>query len=649
MSLRAFAIGICCVVLLCIATPLSDMLVQSTWLASCHLPIGALVMFLGLVAGLNTALCRLRGRLALRREELVAIYAMMLVGAGIPSFGLAAYLIPTLIGANYFATPESKWAELFYKYIPKWLVPWNPADPTPQQDVARSFYNGLRPAEPIPWGAWVVPLAAWLAFAGCLFLAYFCLAAILRRQWVDRERLSFPLVQLPAEIIRTDPVPTFGSGFFRSRLMWAGFAIPAVVHSINSLHYYFPSWPSIPLQQSLNQYLVTFPWNQIGTFQIWTHFSVIGFSFLLPSDLSLSLWFFFLLSKVQSAIVASQGIAIEYMANYPVQSFQAYEMLGGFLVLAGMMLWLARPHLREVWQGALKGGKAARDEGEPLSYRTALLGLAGATLGMCAWCWAAGMSPLLPLGAVAILFVVALVLTRMVSEGGMLFIQAPFQPTSLMVAIAGSAALGPVNLTVLSFVERVFIFDLRGFLMPSLLDAYRLSDTAGVNRRRLTRGLLASVAVASVVSCVVVVYLNYRFGGLKMQPWFLLYSPQQPFQALAGTLNSPKPADLHYWPYLLAGIFFTLALYWMRMHFVWWPLHPMGFVMGPSWPMIQLWWSIMIGWLLKSTILRWGGQRAFYAARPFFLGLVLGEYSAAIAWLLIDLATGQRGNRLFLS
>ena len=531
------------------------------------------------------------------------------------------------------------------------MVPWNPADPTGQQPVTKSFYQGLRWGESIPWGAWIVPLAAWLVLALLLFFAYFCFTAILRRQWVDRERLAFPLVQLPAEIVRTDPVPSFSSAFFRRPLMWAGFALPFVVHSINSLHFYFPTFPQIPLQHSLNQYLRTYPWNQVGYFNIWAHFSVIGFSFLLPADLSLSLWVFFLLARLQNVIAASRNMQIEYMASYPVPTFQAYEMLGGFLVLAGVMLWLARPHLREVWASALRGHDArdVKDANEPLSYRMAVFGLAGATLGMCAWCWLAGMSFFLPLISICILYVVAIVLSRMVAEGGLLFIQAPFQPTSLIAGAIGTAALGPANLVVLSFLERALIFDLRGFLMPSLLDAYRLSDTASLSRRRLMVALLVSVVVASVVSCVVVLALNYRYGGINMQPWFLTVSPQQPFNAAAAALRNPRPPQLQYWPYAAGGVGTTLLLYYMRVQFPWWPLHPIGYVMGPSWPMIQLWFSIAVGWLLKSTLLRWGGMRAYQQARPFFLGLVLGEYSAALFWLLVDLVTGQRGNRFFLT
>ena len=39
---------------------------------------------------------------------------------------------------------------------------------------------------------------------------------ILRKQWIERERLIFPLAQLPLEMTK--------KSFFKNKLMWLGFA-----------------------------------------------------------------------------------------------------------------------------------------------------------------------------------------------------------------------------------------------------------------------------------------------------------------------------------------------------------------------------------------------------------------------------------------
>jgi hypothetical protein len=96
------------------------------------------------------------------------------------------------------------------------------------------------------------------------------------------------------------------------------------------------------------------------------------------------------------------------------------------------------------------------------------------------------------------------------------------------------------------------------------------------------------------------------------------------------------------------GAVFMIFLTFMRARFFWWPFHPIGYAMGCSWPMIQLWFSILIGWVLKSIILRYGGIRVYQRFRSLFLGMVLGEFLSGGIWLIIDFITGKSGHRIFL-
>ena len=55
------------------------------------------------------------------------------------------------------------------------------------------------------------------------------------------------------------------------------------------------------------------------------------------------------------------------------------------------------------------------------------------------------------------------------------------------------------------------------------------------------------------------------------------------------------------------------------------------------------WWSYLIGWALKSLVMRYGSRDAYRRARPFFLGLILGEYTTALAWVVVSAVTGKPG------
>ena len=55
----------------------------------------------------------------------------------------------------------------------------------------------------------------------------------------------------------------------------------------------------------------------------------------------------------------------------------------------------------------------------------------------------------------------------------------------------------------------------------------------------------------------------------------------------------------------------------------------------------KLWFPFFISWLLKKAILKHGGMHTYRRTFPFFLGLVLGEFTMASIWEIIRLVTGQ--------
>ena len=76
------------------------------------------------------------------------------------------------------------------------------------------------------------------------------------------------------------------------------------------------------------------------------------------------------------------------------------------------------------------------------------------------------------------------------------------------------------------------------------------------------------------------------------------------------------------------------------------PCIPLGFVIGVGWLTGQIWFSVLVAWLLKLVILRYGGIQLFNGLKPFFLGMILGECATSGLWLLIDVATDTVGNHL---
>ena len=90
-----------------------------------------------------------------------------------------------------------------------------------------------------------------------------------------------------------------------------------------------------------------------------------------------------------------------------------------------------------------------------------------------------------------------------------------------------------------------------------------------------------------------------------------------------------------------------LLLTWLRQRFLWWPLHPIGFPIMTSWVVDWMWFSVFLAWLVKVTVLKYGGAPLFARSREFFLGLIVGRMLISGGWLVVDYISGMVGNPIF--
>ena len=648
MRFRAYLIGIAAVVAVCVIVAFSELIasrggsIDAILLGATHMPPGAICVLIVLLIA-NVLVRKVSKPLGLNSAELAVIYFMLVCAALISSFGLMTQLLPNLIGINYFANPQDHlWQKTFYKHIASWLVPWDPDGPE-RQFVSVRFYEGLRVGERVPWGLWIRPVAAWLVFAFLMFFMMACVATLFRRQWVDNEKLTFPLVQLPMELVNEES----SGSFVRSRAMWLGFALPALIHSMNGLHRSFPNVPELPSFFVLNSLFVTKPWNEMIVTFLVLSFSIIGFAYLLPLDVSFSMWFFLLFFRFQDFIALYLGYQLDRAPLYAgTRYYQAYQSTGSFVAIALMLLWFARPHLklvaRRVREGALPQHSlhqvtAEIDRDEYMSYRTAFWGGVISFLLMMVWLKAAGLNPLVGAFMVgSFVLVVMLVLTRFVSEVGLLMLQPVFRPLDLWAVAAPKAALGAQNLTLLAFLNGIFMRDPRN-VMPAFMDSMKGADLIGARKRKMAVGVAASILVAAVAAFIIQLRIIYAHGGIRLNSWFFMANPRLYFDESTGILMNKVPYFDYRAPvWFSIGAVFTLFLYAMRARFWWWPFHPLGYAIGCAWPAIVYWSSFFVGWLAKSLILRYGGATTYRNFRPFFLGLILGEFATGIIWALLS-------------
>lgn len=644
---RVVILSILLAVLFGYIIPYIDVYFSDTYLGAAHLPPGAIGALLILLLVVNPLLKVLSRQLTFRRNELLTIYSTCLFSCLVPGHGSENFFVPTLVAPFYFASPENKWLGFMQPYLKPWLTPALTADGHVNTKVVEGWFMG---GMAVPWSAWIVPLLAWTAMILASYVMLGCLSVMLRAQWVDREALAFPLLKLPLDMTEeVGGIHGFVGRLFLNKTMWVGFGIAVFIELINGLHQYIPDMPVVPLQITGSFFTET-PWNQLGLSfpQIWI--VVVGITYLLTSEVSFSLWFFYLFIKLQLMVAFYSGLQPSTLPNMlghtsGADIFTGFQQVGAYLAFAGITLWTAREHLMHILRRAF--GRIAPEPGEssePLSYPAAFWGFVLAFLFLVGWSIAAGIAPLLSVCLWGVYIVLAITLTRIVIECGLLFVQQGWTPTNTLAMLGGSGPgtwMPATSIVPASMLQLSMFTDLRAFLMPSFVQSFKLATDRKIEMRRLLALISVVIVIGLVMGIVMNVRLGYQYGGLQLNSWFAQGGAQLPAKYSSALIHSSQPVGWGNWFWMGVGIVETLALAFARSHFLWFPLHPIGLLMCLTYPMNQMWFSIFLGWLAKTLISRFGGNDAYRKLIPLFLGLVLGDVAMMLFWLAINVYTGM--------
>ena len=631
-SYRAILIGILFVIAVCLIVSYAELVIMHIQIGFLQFPPVVIGLFFFLFVA-NNILQRLSSKFGFSPQEMMTIYCMMLIASMITSRGLMEKLIPALVAVNYYSNETNSWSDLFYPHIKGWLVPFDPTKGALQK-VSLTFYEKLESWQSVPWDKWGIPLLVWGGLALTIFFGFMCLATLLRKQWVDNEKLTFPFAQFPLEFVK---VRDTGS-FLKNRLTWIGFAIPAIIFTLNGLHRINPLIPELPLVSYLNQYFTERPFNHIGYTPLYFSFAAIGFFYLLPTQLLFSLWIFFILTRVQSVIATMFGMRISEMPLYPTQSFMGYQVAGAYVVLVCYLFYVSIPHFKQVFKKVFNND-VIDDSNELMPYKFAFWGLILSFILTVLWCYMAGISLLFAVFEIAIyMFFVAIIMARSTAESGLLMTETSFRPIDMYSMILPKAALGAQTLTILSLFDAVFTRDQRGLLFTGFLDGLKISDGVNMRRRSLLPVFIISIIVAFCVSAVIHLWLPYHKGALNMYSYTYWGNPLWGFQDNVSAIerSSGQEALWTMFAFFIVGIVVATFLAIMRTLFWWWPLHPLGYALSASWTMIVFWCPVLVAWAIKQPVIRYGGMKVYRRLRPLFLGMIFGEFGMAVIWTVVS-------------
>jgi hypothetical protein len=144
-----------------------------------------------------------------------------------------------------------------------------------------------------------------------------------------------------------------------------------------------------------------------------------------------------------------------------------------------------------------------------------------------------------------------------------------------------------------------------------------------------------------VISAGASLVLPYYSGGATSigNDWVYNAAPKKPLLLFGGMATTPFVGSWTNGLHILGGFMGVLGLLICRAY-LGFGLHPIGFLGASVAATHMLWFSMFLGWLFKSLVLRYGGMRLYAAMLPFFLGLIVGDALNAVLWIILGHATG---------
>lgn len=593
------------------------------------------VVFLLALAGLNALFRRFRPAWMFSQTELVLLYTVLAVStAAGGGYGQSVSVVTAYPhwfgGAGAFSEqgmPTFKNYTDFLHFLPSWLT-------VSDREVLRGFWTGnstFLTAQVLR--AWRRPLLAWTGFVTVLFFMTMCVNVLLRRRWVESERLTFPIIWLPTEM-------THSSGaLFRSRLLWTGFALAFAPQLLNGFQYYYSWLPVIQTKFQVIQYLFPDPpWNAMSPLTIAFHPLMIGLGYLLPMDLLFSTWFFHFFWQAERVLSALIGfMPDEQGTGFPHIVDQA---AGGFLTLGVLGVWSARRHLQAAWRRAWGRQSTPDDAAEALSYRAAFLGIGLCVPALFAFLVASGMSPTTAAWWLPMLLVSILALTRIRAEqGGPLHAMgASMNPADSVIRVAGSRLFSPRDLVAFSLNQ----WYVGAQPVPYGMEALKMAGESRTSQRHVLIAVMAALLIGLVGGISIQMHYAYALGG-SARLALHAYGCVGTWDGALDRIVSGKDANLGSLAGFVFGAGAVVFLVAMHLRYAGWPFHPVAYIISSEHGTAVgfFWLPFLIAWFAKSFILRYRGLQGFRAALPFFYGLIVGEMTGGMLWPLYGIIANQ--------
>ncbi len=613
----------------CIAATFLEFKSRSAHMAMANLPLAVLLPFVAWLL-VNAFLKRFMSRLSMTSAELRMVLSMLWVGGSFAGYNWITQWVGAMAAPRYYASPENRWQELIFDYLPWWMFPSN------FPGVTEGFFLGLEEGVAVPWGAWIAPIF-WAMSAGLAMTAIgLGLTAVFQKQWVRHERLTYPLAQVPLDLTEGFDGKRGWPLFMRNWLFWVGFIVAALPLLWNLIEYWTPGFPRLaifdpyygprgPRGAELSRYLRPFSYRILPP--------VLGFTFLCDLNILFSIWSLWLAGQAglygMSRVGFSVGLAGQEAKPTAILGLFTHGVSMGLAIWA---IWVARGHLRKVFRQVLRPPVGGETETAILSPRLAVFGILGGGIYMVFWLYSAGYSAGIGLAWLLLFWASILVVMKFLAASGFAYLFPSFGTSILDMTVGASQMQDATQVGIRLVNWRL----LAGWRLPAALPhVERLVRP----EKRVGWVVVGSLILGMLSAIIYTVSICYESGGSTFRTWSLVGAPVGMYEGIAKAVAETDrtvtdPGKIGVW--VLGGVT-AGVIQVMQSRFSWWPFHPLGVMLMSSGYVRLYVLDIFLVWLSKLLVLSFGGISLYRRIKPCCYGLIVGYVFAVGCSFLIDL------------
>jgi len=638
--------------------------------------VGQAIGLLTLLTLINRYILSKFPRIQLRGQDLLVLYGAWMVGLPVAGVWWHRMNIAPLLGLQH----RPPFNEIVAPYLAKHYGLWVP----PASITEPAVYGGVNP----PWGSLIVPIAFWCIWVIAVYSLVTGIVLMMRRRWVDVERLTYPLGMVPALFVMNSLAKDEeGKSAWKiiAIIVAAMWLASRPIYLINSFrpgtivlpagpvpafgvwNFLVLSWGSFDIPWNLNRYegWWTYMLPRVPlcfTFPGW----LIAALYLLPTEVLNGVLVGFLIFQVIYPMVAFYAGWLPFFppTNHPYahQTLilqnngrgagmwnplmpQVMFVYGGLPALFIWPIVLGWKDYKAVFSCILRPNKEYESK-EPLPYRYAfLMTICGLILLLILWA-VSGANLLYGFIMIVLAAIYAMGSARARGESGIIpqifghprlatgVAHHLGQGLGLWPEVTGTtpqAQMGQTYFTNIYLASCIAGFPANSTLMNYAalgMESYKIASLSRSSVKDQFMANTIALVVTAITTHVLTWYLAYTVGimnGAGYRFWFTsVNDPSNP----AGNYYDPDPGQIGYWPQILAGFFIMGGLFFAKLRFPGFPINPAGFVLANSFVIGQNIQPIvvLIAWIFKVVTFRIGGVRAYTKyGIPIAIGIISGQ------------------------